>query len=204
MIVYLLLENAISSWLIHSRNEILLSLGSCFKSNFLMCRVPRNFIIWSAWEHTLSEVNFVFFLFFLFLKWLNFRFFLFDFLVNVFIFVSTESSSVSLYGWSFVDIEVLFDEELEVLSDEDEKDDEGDFVKMWFLCFYVFVNDGQFLIVLLIKNHYLYFLAWVRGCLWLSHLHHFAKRNHPVGHLLVIKKCYLDPLTILLFVILWL
>ena len=29
-----------------------------------------------------------------------------------------------------MDIEVLFDDELEVLSDEDEKDDEGEFVKI--------------------------------------------------------------------------
>ena len=57
--------------------------GSCFKSNFLMYRVPRNFIIWSAWEHTLSEVNFEFFLF---LRCLDFRSFLFNFLAIFFIF----------------------------------------------------------------------------------------------------------------------
>ena len=39
------------------------------------------------------------------------------------------------FSHSFVDIEVLFDDELEVMSNEDEKDDEGEFVNVWFLFF---------------------------------------------------------------------
>ena len=51
--MYLLLEKAISSLDIHFRKDALPSLGSCFKSSFLICKVPRNLIILKACEQIL-------------------------------------------------------------------------------------------------------------------------------------------------------
>ena len=55
VLVYLLLENAISSWDIHSRNDAPLSQGSCRKSSLFMFRVPRIVFILKACEQILSS-----------------------------------------------------------------------------------------------------------------------------------------------------
>ena len=51
-------------------------------------------------------------------------------------FVFVELSSESLYEKLSDDVEVLLEDELMLLSDEDEKDGEGECVKILFLLFY--------------------------------------------------------------------
>ena len=43
---------------IHSKKDALLSLGSCFRSSFFICKVPRNFIILKACEQILLSESF--------------------------------------------------------------------------------------------------------------------------------------------------
>ena len=77
--MYLQLFKATSRFDNHSRKAVLLALGSCFRSNFLVLIVPSNLIISRDCLHSESSVGCLlsFFFFFFFFLFVNLDFFLY-------------------------------------------------------------------------------------------------------------------------------